>query len=303
VFTAGLWTSRGVTSRTSLDAWGETVLRRATLASWIIWATLLVGHVLFWSLEYQVDPTGLIPAAFLLTTRWIRRESVRWCVVSATLFSTAVLMPEHFSVSCAMAAVVLLLCALRQPYYLQDQTASSTDVASPYRTAELDREPPQSSPIVTFARADGKTMVRFLWGAVFGLYLSIWTCGWPGGPWPEHSLLLDLLLSVIVILFAWKARTRLILGPLTATYLHLLIQRELITSPSSTLEWGATSVGCGFCLLFLSVMVSWWIRRLEETDDEGEPYVHSGADNDAVREVLPRTQPTREIALPGFRNP
>lgn len=261
LFAFGLWTSRGVTSKVSLDTWGQQVLHRAARATWLLWATLALCHVLFWSAQYYFELTGLVPVAILLTTRWIRRETFLWSAVAAALLLTVVALPSFFSLSCAMAGVVFVLRALRQPSK-EERTDRETLPISPYRTApDEPSSPTWSLPTVTFALSDRREMVRLFSGAVICTYLAVWMLRWSGGPWPEHFVPLDLLLACVVVLMVWKARARLVLAPLLMTYLHMVVQRELIPAPSSTLQWGAVSVGVGFGLLIVSLAVAWWYRH------------------------------------------
>jgi hypothetical protein len=112
---AALWTSRRVTSRVTLDAWGETVLRRSTRAAWLIWGGLAIGHVGFWILQYDVHGVVLVPMAALLATRWLERERNVIAVVAVTLVLTAAIVPELFQLAALMSAAVFALHALRKP--------------------------------------------------------------------------------------------------------------------------------------------------------------------------------------------
>ncbi len=114
LFAAGLWTSRRVTSRVALDAWGDTVLRRSTRATWLIWGGLAIGHVFFWIVQYDVHGVVLVPMAALLATRWLERERNVVAVVAATLVLTAVIVPELFELTSAMGAAVFALHALEK---------------------------------------------------------------------------------------------------------------------------------------------------------------------------------------------
>lgn len=59
LFASALWTSRSVTSATTLDEWGRTVFGRALRTTWIMWALLTMCHVLFWRGEYDLHPAFL----------------------------------------------------------------------------------------------------------------------------------------------------------------------------------------------------------------------------------------------------
>jgi hypothetical protein len=100
VAAAGLWTSRTIESRHALDAWGRTVLRRATLAVWSIWAALFVMHIGFLFSQRAMDATALAPLPFILATRFVRREIFVWM-----LFSVAVALAPWSMSLCACALV------------------------------------------------------------------------------------------------------------------------------------------------------------------------------------------------------
>ena len=104
-------------------------------------------------------------------------------------------------------------------------------------------------------------MVRLFTGSTTGVYLSLWTAAWAGGPWPNHELSLDLGLTATLILLIWKARSRMAWLPLCATCLHFGIQVGYLTAPNSELEWGFTSVGVGFALLCASLAATWRLRK------------------------------------------
>ncbi|MDB4993865.1 MAG: hypothetical protein JWM74_1297 [Myxococcaceae bacterium] len=112
LFAMAFWTSRRVASRVALDAWGDTVLRRATRAAWLIWGGLAIGHVLFWTLQYGVHGVVLVPMAALLATRWLERERNVVAVVAVTLVLTAAILPELLQLSALMSAAVFTLHAL-----------------------------------------------------------------------------------------------------------------------------------------------------------------------------------------------
>jgi hypothetical protein len=237
-----------------LDSWGRTVLRRSVRATWALWALLTVYRVDFWADEFDLDLGLLMPAAMLLTTRWLRREASIWCCVAATLLFVIWSMPGFFSFAALLAAVVLSLRAVREPSY-RPPTTDSSEPSTPYRTA-----PPGvlllqwATP--SFARADGPAMIRLATGALFSVYLSAWSRGWSGGPWPAHELPLDLLLTGALALIVWKARAYVPVVPLAGTYVHLAVQADIIPIPKATIEWGVTFVGTGFALLAASLTAS-----------------------------------------------
>jgi hypothetical protein len=147
------------------------------------------------------------------------------------------------------------LHAFRRP---QPLTASTATPGSPYRTTPVERAPP---PVWTFALAPLGARVRLLTGSLFAIHLSLWTLGWSGGSWPAHSVALDLAVTLAVLLSARVWRVRLPYAPTAALYLHLGIQLGLITSPATTLQWGATAVVTGFVLLLASLVLAWRLRH------------------------------------------
>ena len=101
VLGAGLWTSRTIESRHALDEWGQTVLRRARLAVWSIWAAMAIVHVGFLFSQRAMDASALLPLPFVLATRFVRREVFVWILVSVAV----ALAPWSMSL-CACALVV-----------------------------------------------------------------------------------------------------------------------------------------------------------------------------------------------------
>ena len=101
VLASGLWTSRTIESRHAEGEWGRTVLRRATLAVWSIWAALFVMHVGFSFTQRAMDASALIPLPFVLATRFVRREVFVWM-----LFSVAVAFAPWSMSLCACALLL-----------------------------------------------------------------------------------------------------------------------------------------------------------------------------------------------------
>ena len=261
----------GVSSAVPLDAWGSTVLRRAVRASWLLGAVLFVGHVLFWSTQSSIVLAMLLPVAPLLVARRMRSERQAWQLVVATLLFVAVAMPGAFAVSAFMAAASLVMRALlpgpRSPASAL-APASRRDDAGPYRV--LDSRGPASPAVVApafvpavFARVERAECMRLLTGALFAVYVGVWTLGWTGGAWPAHVLALDLALAGAVALLAWRARVRVALVPFAAGALHLVVKAHLVPAPESQLGWGATAVGVGFALLLASLAASYRLRRTD----------------------------------------
>jgi len=262
LFAAALWTTRSVRSRRDLDSWGATVLRRSLRASWTIWGCLAIGHVLLWTYQYNVPRAVLFPVVPLLATRWIRRETRVLACVAGVLVLVRVYMPELFQMVALMSAVVLSLHALRKPVDPKART-ETPPLEDDYRAACV--EPIDRAPATLFERSESPAMARQLAWAGYALYLSAWTLSWPGGAWPAHVVVLDLVLTAAISVFVWKLRSRIVVLPLFATYLHWSIQSRLLRAPHSIVQWGATTVAVGFGLLLTSVLTSW---RLERRTDE-----------------------------------
>lgn len=259
--------SQQITSSVDLDAWGATVLRRAVRATWVMWAALLFLHVLFWS-KIQVEV--LLPVAALLLIRRIRSEAQVWAVVAGTLVLVGVASPGYLSVAALLAMAALALRAVPVTDAVRLAPASDPPVTSspsPYRAFSSEVEAPRAvapAPLVPFAP---EARLRLMTGALFALYLSVWTLGWTRGPWPNHILALDLSMTVLVVLIAWRARVRSAIVPMTACYAHLVVQLRVIPAPRSLLQWGGTAVGLGFALLFVALGATYWLRRSADVTD------------------------------------
>ena len=261
---AGLWTTRPVRSTVSLDAWGQTVLRRALRATWLLWAVLALCHVLFWMSESELPIAALLAVAPLLATRWLRREFAVWCAVCATLLFVAVASPALLSTTAFLAAVTFGLRALRAPS--QATPHATSPAPTPYRTSANDAPPPiRPAPAATFAAATQPALLRLCAGAATALYLAAWTRGWTAGPLPEHIAALDVLLSALLAFAALRRGVYLAWLPLGLMHLHNAIQLQLITAPRTTLQWGVCTVSIGFTLLLVSLLVSWRLRRHLQT--------------------------------------
>ena len=257
VFATGLWTQRRIAGLGELDAWSHIVLRRTRVAIWAIWSTLLMFHVLFWSAEFQFSVGWLLPLPPLLATRYMRSELGVWATCGAILCLALTLWPLGASSTALMAALVLLLRALRQPR--QVRAASTASAPGPYRTAG---RPDESPPAVglCFVSAPPPQLRRLLGGSLFAFYLSSWTVGWSGGALPEHSLYLDALLTMGVALLVWRVRARGVLLPLVLTYLHLATQAGLVGAPHGALQLGLWAVSIGFVLLLGSLALAYRLR-------------------------------------------
>lgn len=260
VFTlASLQRTAVVSSRVPLDAWGDTVLRRAVRATWGLSAALLAGHVLFWSASQRIELFAVVPVLPLLVLRSLRSERRVWVVTVALLGVVAVAAPAMLGVVAALAAVSLLLRAFA-PVFTPEVPAPTTRVpAQPYRAGTVPEEvvaAPAVVPIVDVAEAH-----RLAAGALGTAWLAAWTFGWSGGALPEHVLSLDLALALVAVLLAWRRRAPAAAFPAVAVWAHLVVAKELVPTPRSSFEWGATALALGFVLLFGSVAATWRLGR------------------------------------------
>jgi hypothetical protein len=260
VFASSLWTSRNVQSTDGLDAWGTTELRRSLRATWAMWAALSLLHVLFWCSEYGIPIGVLVPVALLLASRFVRGEAWVWVIVAVALVFVGHALPALLSFAAFLSAIVFGLHALRKPSYEQAEVAPPP-VKTPYRTPEC-RAASQPRVSLSFGLASRASMLRLFAGALFATYLSLWTAGWSGGALPEHVLVLDLLLALGVVLFAWKLRLRAPVAALAVVCFHYAVRAGILGAPSTRLQWGILSVAIGFTLLIASLAASYRLRKL-----------------------------------------
>ncbi|MBX3221100.1 MAG: hypothetical protein KF795_11320 [Labilithrix sp.] len=251
-----------VTSLSDLDAWGQTVLRRAVRASWLLSALLLGLHVLFWSTEYALSLPALACVALVLATRWVQSEKGTWCVVFATLLLVGATLPGSFSAVALVAAVTLAVRARDVRRSIGEVlVARPRATVPPYRTFAGDEGPAPVAPEWERISVDTRpASLRLITGAAFAFYLAIWTLRWTGGPWPMHVVPLDVVVTIVVALAAWRLRARLAIAPFAAAWVHFVIQARLIPAPRTSLEWGGASVALGFVLLIASLAASYWLR-------------------------------------------
>ena len=265
IFAVGLWTSRQVTSVESLDDWGNTVLRRSLRATWVMWAVLFVGHVLFWCDDRGIPIDVLLPVAVLCATRFVRREHVVWGIALAMLGWCAVWMPDRFSIAALLSATVLALRAWRGHPPSVDEVESVAPEApppsAPYRRPSRQATPGRVHTTYSLVPTSAAAAARLFAGAIFAAYLAAWTYDWSGGPWPDHALALDLCLTLAFALHGRNTRLRVHLGALPIVYTHHLVAAHIITAPSTTSGWGILAISVGFALLLASLVVSHRVQR------------------------------------------
>ena len=113
IASAALSTERAIAFEGALDAWGRTVLRRAVMATWAIWAALGALHVAFWFSSRSLEPAALGPVLFVLGTRVVRREWQAWAAIALTLSLVYLAAPPFFAFAATLSAVAFVLRAVR----------------------------------------------------------------------------------------------------------------------------------------------------------------------------------------------
>jgi hypothetical protein len=259
---AGLWSTRRIHSVATLSEWALVVARRSLCGVWIGWTAMLLVHVCFWSSEHgrALDIGVLLPIAALLVTRWLPKERSVWLAVFATLFAVAAARPELFALTAVMAAATLALHALRRPV-VEEQLPEPITALGPYRDAPQDDDVPALHRELVFMPNDRPALMRLLVGAFGCVYLAAWTHAWTGGEWPAHAWLLDALLLLVALGWSHALQQRLVLLVPIASALHWILQARIVPAPATVAQWGGTSVGIGFALLFLSLAISVRLRR------------------------------------------
>ncbi len=269
------WTSLGVTCLDEQDAWGETVRRRALRAASLLWFLLLLLHVTFWSLEGRVMLLPLALLAPLFAALFTRDEARTWSFVTTTLVFVVLVVPDAFATTALVASGVLALSAhARARGSAATATGLVLGAVGPYREATRTACAPASAQDAVRRLAVGSAVL---------FHLGVWTVPWKGGggAWPEHVLVLDLVVTAMLVVGAAKARARIGLLPASALWMHRLLEARLVPAPRSACEWGVASTGLGFALLVLAVGTSMWARdpsapgpqRLGEPEDESRKSV------------------------------
>jgi hypothetical protein len=255
---ASLFAHAKIASAVPLESWGQTVLRRATRATWLLWAAMLALHLIFWSTLRPLALGTLATVAPLLLVRRLTRESHVWGVVLGLLVVVGLGHPPAFAVCALVSACALGLRALRS----RDPGLGIAQAsAGPYRGLVDGEEQ------VAVAQPDGEARLRLAFGALFALYLSIWTHGWTGGAWPAHVAVLDLTMLVLAVAIAVRTRSRFPLGPLGLGAAHLLVQLRLVPEPRSLLGWGVASLTLGFLSLLIALAASYRFRDVRARDN------------------------------------
>lgn len=249
-----LWVPPKIESRVRLSAWGATVARRSFRALWVGWTVALAAHIAF-VVRSGPDLGGgiFVPVALVLATRFVRTEHRVWAWLVGTLVLVGVLMPEDLSITFVLVAIGFALRALRRPRFILPADPEGPD--DPYRTAQ-DLETPKPRGRWVFGPSSRPAMARLAAAAFTCLYLALWTRGWSGGTWPSHVLWLDASFVSTALIISWRTRSWNLVLPSLATALHLVVVRQWLPMPQSTTQWAVGSIGLGFALLVMGLLVS-----------------------------------------------
>ena len=248
-----------VTSAVPLDAWGQTVLRRATTAIWSLWGLLLSLHVLFWANGHRVALGVVIPTAALLMLRRFEHEFPAWTLVGVLGLILAFITPDWFSLFAMLTSAVLAIRAYSK-YWTFGQVENH-DAPGPYRMGEPQTYGGVRSSKVLAPLSDAAKS-RHLASALLCFYLGVWTMGWKGGHWPAHVLIIDVAVLGLAFAIGLRLKRWLAMAVPAATFAHVVIASGIIPTPRSTLGWGSSALVLGFALLVVSLAASYRLRKL-----------------------------------------
>ncbi|MEO7111137.1 MAG: hypothetical protein ABI183_11925, partial [Polyangiaceae bacterium] len=263
-----LYDGASIASVVPLDAWGQTVLRRVTRAAWIISALLIALHVVMWSSSYSLSLLPTILGLPFLAIPRLRQELNVWLVVVGTLTVTLFVAPSVFWITAILASGALCLRVVapkRSPVAIYPTPQDSRH--APYRTNGPTRNERENGPIsVIMPELTEGERLRCWSGALFSLYLGLWTMSWNHGVVAHHLLVIDVAFTLVAGIAAWRSRARVtFLVPLAATYIHLIAQERLIPFPTSEASLGEAAIAFGFALLGGALLVSYKLRSFEIT--------------------------------------
>ncbi|MCU0659632.1 MAG: hypothetical protein MUF64_31515 [Polyangiaceae bacterium] len=242
----------------ALDDWGQTVLRRASWATWALWGVAFSLHLLCWSVQapFAMEQVLLALAAYLAARR--ASEGQLWFLAGlAVLVSLLINAPPGkvaLWISLAMTLRALSPRTVRAPAFV----APGPVDASPYR--EDTPAAPVPPAIETVAEISPQERARLLLGALLAAYLAVWIPQMCFGI-PEHLPLPALVLVALNLLAAWKLRTilGLIFAPIVPA--HALLTWQDLPRPHGSIEWGLTLLSLGFLVLGGAVLASRWVIR------------------------------------------
>jgi hypothetical protein len=249
----------------ALDAWGKTVLRRASLAVWSIWGAAFAFHAWVWVVQHSVDPVRSVMAVLTFLIARQRSERRVWGAALAALALSLVSGQGVFGVSLwiALGLTLRAMSRGRRPGRAAPEAPEAQE-SSPYRATSA--APGEAAPEVEeLSWVSSGERLRLLSGALFAAYLAAWLPGWRGGALPHHVVSLDLVVVALSLLAAWRyswaagARPGLALSTVVLT--HGALSLDLIPRPRSFIEWGGLLLALGFVLLGGSLGVSSWLAR------------------------------------------
>lgn len=264
-----LYDGGSITSKVPLDAWGQTVLRRTTLAAWIISGVLISLHVLMWSGSYPVSLVPTILGLPLVVIPRLRSEANVWLVGSASFLVTLVVAPGAMFVPLILLSGALCLRVLAPKISPTALHAVSREASPPpYRSNGTIRNDRENEPIqLVLVELTSGERLRCWSGALFSSYLGVWSMSWIHGAPMHHVLMLDAVLTLVAGVAAWRTRARAtFLVPLTLTYVHFIAQARVIPIPTSDVGIGKAAVAFGFALLGGALLVSYKLRDARKYD-------------------------------------
>jgi hypothetical protein len=268
VTAAALFTPRAAACDLELDAWGEVVFARARRATWALYALAALLHVSFWRYEHELSPFVYLPALLVVAARFVKTEALIVAAFAGALFLVGVGAPARFSSAALAIAFALALRALRKPVLDAPAADASAKAEPPYRATrdavETRATPPRRE--VCFALAPAAELRRLLVCAASAAYLACWTTRWSGGAFPAHLLALDGVVTVVAALAVWRLRAHGAIAPLAIVWAQLLVERRVVTAPTTALGFGELAIGVGFALLALSLGVSFALGRKPAVD-------------------------------------
>jgi hypothetical protein len=73
---SAVFRNRSVDASAAQSAWYATVMRRSLRATWAIWGVLAIAHLMFWIVQYRLEPVFFLPLAVLFARRWLRERPI-----------------------------------------------------------------------------------------------------------------------------------------------------------------------------------------------------------------------------------
>lgn len=251
-----------VTSLVDLDAWGHTVLRRSLATIWGLWGLLLSLHALFWASNHNVALAAVIPVAVLLLARRVQSEALAWTLVVVTLGLVGLVHPSALTLVALLAAVILTLRAYGQFWTTVERTHH--DPPGPYRMGNEAGQALHGGRRFEYVQLplSAAAKLRHLTGALAALYLALWTAGWQGGPWPAHSIAVDVITLILAIALSVHLKRWVMIAVPTLGGAHAILLSGVIPTPHTTLGWGSSALVLGFALLLGGLATSYRLRGL-----------------------------------------